>query len=137
MSTKPTYRSKSIRGFIGAKDFEVSQAFYQDLGFTEIIIGGTMSYFQVEEDIGFYLQKSYVKKWVDNLMLFLEVEDLDTCYIDVQERRLVEQYANVRLSDIKELDWGREFFLHDPSGVLWHFGSFNSKTKLIAGRKDT
>ena len=23
------------------------------------------------------------------------------------------------------LDWGNEFFLHDPSGILWHIGKFH------------
>jgi hypothetical protein len=32
------------------------------------------------------------------------------------------KYKNVRLTAIKEYDWRRECFLHDPSGVLWHFG---------------
>ncbi|PZO24508.1 MAG: glyoxalase, partial [Flavobacteriaceae bacterium] len=25
---------------------------------------------------------------------------------------------------IRNHDWGRECFLHDPSGILWHFGEF-------------
>ena len=37
---------KSIRSFIGAKDFDVSRAFYQELGFTEIPIDAKMSYFE-------------------------------------------------------------------------------------------
>lgn len=23
--------------------------------------------------------------------------------------------------------WGRECFVHDPSGILWHFGEFLNK----------
>jgi hypothetical protein len=29
------------------------------------------------------------------------------------------------LSKIVNNDWGSEFFLHDPSGILWHIGCFN------------
>jgi catechol 2,3-dioxygenase-like lactoylglutathione lyase family enzyme len=123
---KMDYTPKSIRTFIGAKDFEESKTFYEDLGFTIISIAGNMVYIKVSDSIGFYLQKAYVKKWVDNSMIFLEVDDLDQCYEDVKARGLVDKYKLVRLSDIKELEWGREFFLHDPSGVLWHFGHFYS-----------
>jgi predicted lactoylglutathione lyase len=55
------HNAKSIRAFIGAKDFEVSRNFYRDLGFQESIISKNMSYFKVFENIGFYLQEAYVK----------------------------------------------------------------------------
>jgi len=57
-------------------------------------------------------------------MVFLEVDDIDKCYADLEHKGLHHQYKSVRLHPIKELDWGRECFLHDPSGVLWHFGQF-------------
>ena len=118
------YKSKSIRAFIGAKNYKASRAFYKELGFEEIEIGHNMVYFKVNEQLGFYLQDAYVKDWVNNSMLFLEVNDLDKCWKDLKERGLTEKYKLVRLSEIKILDWGRECFLHDPSGILWHFGEF-------------
>ncbi|MDQ3111085.1 MAG: glyoxalase, partial [Bacteroidota bacterium] len=27
-----------------------------------------------------------------------------------------------KLVPIRNNDWGRECFVHDPSGILWHFG---------------
>ena len=36
-----------------------------------------------------------------------------------KERHLKNKY--VRFTEIKSFDWGRELFMHDPSGVLWHF----------------
>ena len=118
------YASKSILSFIGAKNFEESRQFYRDLGFEEVPLFDNMVRFNIVEKTGFYLQKYYVKKWVDNSMLFLEVDDLDLCHKDVKDRGLVDKYKYVRLSDIKVQEWGREFFLHDPSGILWHFGVF-------------
>ena len=41
-------------------------------------------------------------------------------------RNLPGTYKGVRFTEIKEMDWGREFFMHDPSGVLWHYGEFKS-----------
>ncbi len=119
------YRSNSIRTFIGAKDFKESREFYIDMGFEEIAIGPKMSYFKVDEGLGFYLQDYYVKDWVDNLMIFLEVENLEDCKNDIDQEELLNKYKGVRFSEIKNEDWGREFFMHDPSGVLWHFGEFN------------
>jgi catechol 2,3-dioxygenase-like lactoylglutathione lyase family enzyme len=120
------HKAKSIRPFIGAKDYEVSRQFYRDLGFTESILSPAMSYFKTE-GIGFYLQKAYVKDWVDNTMIFMEVEDVKQCYSELLALNLPAKYENVRLVPIRELDWGSECFLHDPSGILWHFGAFHNK----------
>lgn len=116
--------ARSIRSFIGAKDYRESRAFYRELGFEEVPLGNKMCLFRVNEQLGFYLQAAYVKDWVDNSMLFLEVEDLEQWHREITALGLTERYPRVRLSDIKDLDWGREFFLHDPSGILWHFGIF-------------
>jgi hypothetical protein len=35
------------------------------------------------------------------------------------------KYPGVRLTSVQQYDWGSECFLHDPSGILWHFGQFN------------
>ena len=120
-------KSTSIRAFIGAKDFNESRAFYQQLGFEESVLGATMSYFRVNDHLGFYLQNAYVKDWVNNSMLFLEVDNLDECHKELMEKNLPAQYKNVRLSAIKYEDWGRELFMHDPSGILWHFGEFTKQ----------
>jgi len=118
------YTSKSIRAFIGAKNFQESREFYNDLGLEEVVIDKTMSLFKVNEKLAFYLQNAYVKRWVDNSMLFLEVDDVEKCEKDLLKRKLHEKYKNVRISKIKVEDWGREIFMHDPSGILWHFGEF-------------
>lgn len=116
-------QSRSIRTFIGARDFEVSRVFYQELGFHEFEVSGDMSYFSAGQ-FGFYLQRYYVKDWVDNSMVFMEVNDAQETYRHLESLRLHHKYQGVRLVPVKEEDWGRECFLHDPSGVLWHFGEF-------------
>lgn len=119
------HKAASIRPFIGAKDFEESRAFYKALGFVESVLSTNMSYFNVFGQLGFYLQKAYVKDWVDNSMIFLEVEDVNEHWKAVQNLGLPQQFSNVRLSSIVVNDWGKECFLHDPSGILWHFGQFD------------
>jgi len=116
-------KTKSIRPFIGAKNFDLSRSFYRDLGFKETALGNTMSVFQMEE-LSFYLQDAYVKDWIDNTMLFLEVKDVKLFWEDLLKLELTTKYKDVKLVPIKVLDWGKECFIHDPSGVLWHVGEF-------------
>lgn len=119
------HSAKSLRPFIGAIDFETSRNFYRDLGFEEVVLDHTMSLFKVGE-LGFYLQKAYVKDWVDNTMLFLEVDNVDRYWKDLVALDLPNKYDGVRLTPIRVESWGKECFLHDPSGILWHFGEFSN-----------
>jgi hypothetical protein len=117
------HRIKSIRPFIGVTDFEISRNFYRDWGFQEISLGENMSVFKTE-NFAFYLQNAYVKDWINNTMIFMEVEDV-TCYFDeLQTLNLSAKYKTAKISPIKNYDWGRECFVHDPSGILWHIGEF-------------
>ncbi|RZK40018.1 MAG: hypothetical protein EOO90_16570 [Pedobacter sp.] len=69
----------SIRPFIGAKNFDRSRDFYQALGFSETILSLSLSLFKWGE-LGFYLQNAYVKEWVDNTMVFFQVENVETIW---------------------------------------------------------
>ena len=118
------HKAKSIRPFIGAKNFAVSRSFYRDLGFEESVISYNMSYFKTD-GLGFYLQDAHVKDWIDNTMVFLEVDDVNRHFKALEALGLPAKYQHVRLTPVRHLDWGSECFLHDPSGILWHFGEFN------------
>ena len=118
------YNAIRISGFIGAKNYEESKEFYRKLGFQIVEIPVNMVLVKVNDSLSFYLQDYYQKKWVQNSMLFLEVDDIEKCYADLLKRDLVSQYKYVKLSEIKTFDWGRVCFLHDPSGVLWQFCEF-------------
>ena len=117
------HNAKSIRPFIGCKNFEVSRNFYKDLGFEERVISSNFSVFHSGE-LSFYLQDAYVKDWVDNTMIFMEVENVSHFWEQLATLNLPSKYENVRLVPIRHLDWGSECFVHDPSGILWHFGEF-------------
>ena len=123
-------KAKSIRTFIGARNFQESRRFYHELGFEEFSIDTKMSFFRVNSSLGFYLQDYYVKDWVDNSMIFLEVEDIEFCATELLDLGLQERYEHVRFTEIKEYSWGREILMHDPSGVLWHFGEFNKSNEV-------
>ena len=117
------HKALSIRPFIGAKNFELSRSFYRDLGFQESILSPSMSFFTTK-GLGFYLQDAYVQDWIDNTMIFLEVEDVHRFWKELLALDLTSKYEGVKLIPIREYDWGRECFMHDPSGILWHFGAF-------------
>jgi catechol 2,3-dioxygenase-like lactoylglutathione lyase family enzyme len=117
----------SIRPFIGSKDFTLSRNFYRDLGFEEGSLSPNLSVFKTGQ-LAFYLQDAYVQDWIDNTMLFLEVDDVDRYYNELLALNLTAKYPSVKLTPIRTDHWGRECFLHDPSGILWHFGEFFNKT---------
>jgi catechol 2,3-dioxygenase-like lactoylglutathione lyase family enzyme len=116
----------SIRPFLGSENYEVSRNFYRDLGFEEVVLSHNMSLFKSQE-LGFYLQDAYVKDWIDNTMVFMEVENVAQFWSDLQALDLTSKYETVRLVPIRHLDWGSECFVHDPCGILWHFGEFSKK----------
>ncbi|MGL2993244.1 glyoxalase [Flavobacterium sp. TSSA_36] len=120
------FKTKSIRPFIGSKNYTESRLFYKELGFTENILSPNMSYFSTA-NFGFYLQDAYVKDWIDNTMVFMEVEDVEEFWESLKALHLNEKYPTAKLVPIRYLDWGKECFLHDPSGILWHFGAFTLK----------
>jgi hypothetical protein len=119
-------KAKSIRPFIGAKNFELSRNFYRDLGFEESVLDQNMSYFKAQ-GLGFYLQNAFVKDWIDNLMIFMEVDYVKKYWDELCALELTSKYDNVKLTPVREFVWGKECYLHDPSGILWHFGEFINK----------
>jgi len=120
------HKAISLRPFIGSADFEISRSFYRDLGFEEVVITPDMSLFKTGA-MAFYLQDAYVKDWIENTMLFLEVEDVSQFWNDLIALDLPGKYKTIKLTPIREEPWGRECFIHDPAGNLWHIGGFVQK----------
>jgi catechol 2,3-dioxygenase-like lactoylglutathione lyase family enzyme len=119
-----SFSIKSIRPFIGSKDYQISRNFYQKLGFQEVVLTHNLSYFKIDDSFGFYLQDAYVKDWIDNSMLFVEVPQLEEFWEHLVSLDLPATFQSVRIVPIQYKDWGKECFIHDPSGILWHFGTF-------------
>ena len=118
---------RSIRPFLGARDFNLSREFYKAWGFTESVLGPDFSVFHLG-NFSFYLQDCAVAEWIDNTQVFLEVENIEQAWKDISDRNLPGKFNGARLSDIRHFDWGSEFYLHDPSGILWHIGAFNTRS---------
>ena len=96
------HKIKSIRPFIGSTNFQISRSFYHDLGFKENILASNFSYFETK-GIGFYLQDYNLKDWIDNTMLFLEVEDVNKFWSELIKLELTSKYENVKLVPIRVL----------------------------------
>ncbi len=119
--------AKAILPFLGSRNFQESCDFYKLLGFEIKLISKGFARVYINGKIGFYLQGAYSKEWCENTMVFLEIEDLEAQRESINKLNLPEKFAGVKLSYIKKNDWGDEFFLHDPAGILWHFGFFNQQ----------
>lgn len=115
---------KSLRPFIGTRNYNQSRSFYRDIGFREIVISDKLIVMNMGA-FWFYLQDAFVKDWVENTMLFLEVTDPEEYRDHLLSLGVVKKYPGVRISDMQYNDWGREFFLHDPETILWHIGAFH------------
>jgi hypothetical protein len=53
-------------------------------------------------------------------MLFLEFENPELYLEELKAKQLTKKYKGVKLKELVQHDWGSEFFVHDPSNVLWH-----------------
>ncbi len=116
----------AIRPFLGAANFEISRAFYRAIGWTETVLWDGFVLFSTPSGLSFYLQDAYVKDWIDNTQMFMEVADADAFYDKLAALDLPTQFEGVRLTPVRHAGWGRECFLYDPSGILWHFGTFTT-----------
>lgn len=69
-----------------------------------------ISYFKIYENLGFYLQNANVKDWVDNSMIFLEVDNIENYLSELKDKQLTIIYPKIRLSEIVDNSWEENFF---------------------------
>lgn len=114
-------QASDIKAFVGSKDFEESRDFYQAIGFRLNFDAGDLAEFELGNS-RFYLQKYYQRKWCENTMLHITVEDAGAWYqhvVAVLERR---KYGAARVREPTEQSYGALVtFVWDPVGVLLHF----------------
>lgn len=106
-------KTTDIRPFIPSKDYEVSKAFYESLGFKGESAGPDLTIFQ-QSGCTFFLQRFFNEEFANNLMLQLIVESIDDAY------KLVAGLSGCKHSDIKRESWGSVIYLWGPSGELLH-----------------
>ena len=114
-------RITEIKAFVPAKDFALSKQFYTDLGFTMASEGGGVAYFHFGH-VSFLLQDFCTESLAENFMMHILVEDVDAWWDHVQRSGVASKYG-VTVGPLETQPWRmRDFYLSDPSGVLWRIG---------------
>ena len=111
--------TEAARPFLPAKDFALSKAFYEALGFPKLL-DGEVAIFGVGAG-AFILQNFYQEQLAANFMMQLVVDDLDAWWAHVEALDLPGRFG-VKPPRAPALQpWGlRVTYLFDPAGVLWH-----------------
>lgn len=116
-----TLKTIEIKAFVPARDFRLSQQFYQDIGFEKRSEGGGVAYFCFEH-CAFLLQDFYVQPYAENFMMHLLVENVDAWHERIRQSGIAEKYGS-NISELTDQPWRmRDFVFNDPSGVLWRIG---------------
>src|SRR4051812_42179725 len=118
--TEPNLRALEIKAFVPAKDFDLSKAFYADVGFSIPWAAGDLAYVCWGE-ASFLLERFFVHELADSFKMHLLVEDVDAWHRALSARGIAEKYAKhgVVIGEPEDRSWGmRDFTLLDPSGVL-------------------
>jgi hypothetical protein len=121
MAAQSSLSVVEIKAFVPAKDFELSKAFYKDIGFTMASEGGGVAYFHFEH-ASFLLQDFCAEFFAENFMMHMLVSDVDAWWIRINESGVVAKYG-VKQTSIELQPWRmRDFCLTDPTGVVWRIG---------------
>lgn len=114
-----TLTNEVARPFLPTKDFEVSRAFYEALGFQKVF-DGQVAIFKVGAT-SFILQRGYDRTWAENTMMQLMVDDLGAWWEHLASLDLAKNFGVQPPKPPKMQPWGlRVAYVYDPCGVLWH-----------------
>ncbi len=108
------------RPFLPARDFALSKAFYEALGFTKLL-DSEVVIFSCGGAGGFVLQNAWVKDWAENFMMQLMVEDLAAWWTHIDSLDLAGCFGVTAPKPPRMQPWGLKVaYVYDPAGVLWH-----------------
>lgn len=111
--------AESARAFLLSKDFAVSKAFYEALGFPKLL-DSDVAIFGIGTG-AFILQQGYQKDWAENCMMQLMVDDLDAWWRHIEALDLPNAFGVPAPKAPAIQPWGlRIGYVIDPAGVLWH-----------------
>jgi len=110
------------RVWIPARDFAMSHAFYDALGWTTAWTDGE-GLAQLElTGHRFMLQDFYVQRWAHNTMITVDVADATVWFEHATTVIANGSFGEARVVPPKVEDFGATVtFVSDPSGVLLHF----------------
>lgn len=125
MTELPNITVEIMRPFIPARDFALSQKFYEALGFNVTVVAPRIATVATPDGkSGFLLQDFYQKDLAENLMMQIIVPKVDVWWTHIQSLSLPERFG-VQTPKLPVAEaWGmRVSYMWDPSGVLWHIAS--------------
>jgi hypothetical protein len=111
--------AQAPRAFLPTRDFAVSTAFYEALGFARLL----------DSDVAIFgigpgaviLMRRYDPVWAENCMMQLMVDDLDAWWTHIAALDLPGRFDVAPPRAPAMQPWGlRVAYLFDPAGVLWH-----------------
>lgn len=125
------------RPFLPSRDFAVSKAFYQALGFTMVFDGGDVAIFAIGTS-GFILQSYFQKEWAENCMMQLAVDDIAAWWSHIESLDLPGKFGVQPPRPPALQPWGLTVaYVFDPSGVLWHITTRPRDSAARRGPLDT
>lgn len=111
--------TEDARPFVPSKDFAVSKAFYEALGFPKLL-DSEVAIFGVGAG-AFILQNFYNEQFAGNFMMQLMVDDLDAWWAHIQSLDLPGRFPVQPPRPPAVQPWGLKIaYVFDPAGVLWH-----------------
>ncbi|MBC8056903.1 MAG: VOC family protein [Rhizobiales bacterium] len=120
----PNLAVVEIKAFVPAKDFALSMAFYEALGFTRASVFDDIAYFHCGES-SFLLQDFFVETHAANCQMHLLVENVEAWH---EKAKAVAERFDVRVGEPEDRPWAmRDFTLFDPCGVLWRIAQNTSR----------
>ncbi len=123
-SSTGSLAASDVRVFVPARDFSLSKQFYTALGWQLIYEGDGLAVLELA-GVRFYLQDYYVKRWAENFMLHISVEDARAWYEHVRGILESGRFPLARVQPPKEEPYGALVtYVWDPAGVLLHFAQF-------------
>ncbi len=115
------YTVSLVKPFIGSRNYDESKAFYQAIGWEMTFDSEDICEMRLGENY-FYLQRYYDRKWCENSMLHITVEDAHAWYERVELVLASKKYGAARVDPPREQSYGALVtFVWDPVGVLLHF----------------
>ena len=128
-----TPTGSDIKPFIGSQNFEESRDFYLALSWRLNWQKADLAELELG-DCRFYLQRYYQKKWCENSMLHMDVNDAELWYRHVTEVLRVRKYGAARVRAPKKEDYGALVtYVWDPVGVLLHLAEPVTDARQLEG----
>lgn len=115
---------REVRTFVAARDFSISLAFYEALGWKVEWTDGKLA-LMANAGLRFYLQDAYLKEWAENSMLHITVDDAEAWYQRATEILDGGRFGDARVAPPKKEPYGALVtYVWDPAGVLLHFAQW-------------